>query len=522
MNFLHKSQVFFFVLVAFILGVASASFLTVSNSVILWILLSGIFILTISSYQKTFGQTSPGIIKRKWAILFSILILSFVGGLARYNYFIEANRILNNFSDLKVGSQNLDFQFVGYVNSQSEVSGSGQRFILKVKRVDVPGRSVLTSENVLIVSDLLPKYKFGEKLLLKGSLKLPENFDDFDYVSYLKKDGIEFISYFPEISQDNQTFNINFFEETKIFIYEHLFFIKDKFELAINKSIAEPSASFINGILFGTRQSMPEDLKIAFQRTSTTHILAISGYNIAIISEVILLALIYFFKRRTSFWISVISIIIFTIMVGASASVVRASVMGLILLFANSYGRLYDPKNSIILAGAIMILANPMNLVFDIGFQLSFLAVIGLLYLYPLIDRKIKAGENIKSLKEIFLMTLSAQIMVMPLIIYYFENLSLIGIVANIFILPFVPFSMLAGFLSGFLGIFSSLLGQLVGYIAWAITSYQIYMVNFFAGFRYSAITITMEPITILAMYLIIFYFIFRGHFVRKQKVISD
>jgi len=122
-----------------------------------------------------------------------------------------------------------------------------------------------------------------------------------------------------------------------------------------------------------------------------------------------------------------------------------------------------------------------MVLVFDIGFQLSFAAVLGLIYLYPYVDSKLYKLPKLGNFKELTLMTLSAQVTVAPLLIYYFGNFSLVSLPTNILILPFVPVAMFFGFLTGISGMMSGFLGQIIGYIAWAITSYQIWIVNFFA-----------------------------------------
>ena len=284
-------------------------------------------------------------------------------------------------------------------------------------------------------------------ILITGDLELPQNFTDFDYVAYLKKDSIEMTIFYPKKIEESRM-NLSPAEKTKISIYRNIFIVKNKFQNAINLSVSEPNAAFINGILLGTRQNIPDDLKDAFSKTGTTHILAISGYNIMIISEAILLGLVWFFRRRIAFWISVVVIILFVILTGASASVVRAAVMGLLLSFAHGYGRLYDQKNSIILAGAVMIYHNPLTLVFDIGFQLSFAAVLGLIYLYPWLESRSYKISKLGGMKELILMTLSAQIAVAPLLIYYFGNFSLISLPANILILPFIPAAMLAGFIT--------------------------------------------------------------------------
>jgi competence protein ComEC len=190
------------------------------------------------------------------------------------------------------------------------------------------------------------------------------------------------------------------------------------------------------------------------------------------------MGLTIFLKRRKAFWCSVVVIFLFTILTGASASVVRASLMGLLLLFANGYGRLYNPKNSIILAGGVMIYHNPMVLVFDIGFQLSFLAVVGLLYIYPFLNNRFRKIPEFWGLKELILMTISAQLAVAPLLIYYFNNFSLVSLPTNVLILPVLPIAMFLGFISGLLGMIFLPLGQVVGWFAWAVTAYQIGVVK--------------------------------------------
>jgi competence protein ComEC len=447
---MHKSQVFFYLLSSFILGVFLASFFSFSVSVMLELLVVGILAIILSDF------------KNKYLILTGFLILVFIGGIARFNYFNLSKTSLIDFAGQEV--------FIsGYIDSEPEIDGNRARFIFKTGE-----------ERILVTANSFPRREFGDQLSIKGELELPQNFTEFDYVTYLKKDGIKMVLFYPKEIKARDI-DLDWDTRFKVMIYHNIFTLKNKFQNTINLSIPEPNAAFINGILLGTRQNIPDDLKDAFSRTGTTHILAISGYNIMIISEAILLGLVWFFRRRVAFWISVGIIILFVILTGASASVVRAAVMGLLLSFAHGYGRLYDQKNSIILAGAVMIYHNPMVLIFDIGFQLSFAAVLGLIYLYPLLDYKLYKIPKLGGLKELILMTASAQIVVSPLLIYYFGNFSLISLPTNVLILSFLPYAMLAGFIAGLAGMIFGPFGQLVGYIAWAITSYQIWVVEYFS-----------------------------------------
>jgi competence protein ComEC len=446
---MHKSQIFFYLLSSFILGVLFHSIWPILDSTLLICIVIGLGIITLS-YKNKFG------------LLVGFLILAFTVGGVRFNYFNKANDNLSEYIGQEV---NLD----GYIDNEPDVDGNRVRFVFNSK-----------GERILVTTNAFPKREFGDELVITGEISLPQNFGEFDYITYLKKDGIRTTIFYPKeikkISVD-----LGWLDRFSIVIYHNIFVIKNKFQNAINLSIPEPNAAFINGILLGTRQNIPDDLKEAFSKTGTTHILAISGYNIMIISEAILLGLIWFFRRRVAFWISVVVIILFVILTGASASVVRAAVMGLLFSFAHGYGRLYDQKNSIILAGGLMIWFNPFVLVFDVGFQLSFAAVLGLIYLYPRVDQKLFKIPKLGGLKEVALMTVSAQTAVLPLIIYYFGNFSPVSLPANILILSFIPYAMFFGFIAGITGMVFLPLGQFVGYIAWAITTYQIWVVKYFA-----------------------------------------
>lgn len=513
---MHRSQVFLYSLYAFVVGVGIASFVPLSNSIISFFIVLSVVVLGISAYHKTFPPTEVGSRRREWGFVAGALILIAVIGVARLNYFMERKSAFEEFVDVKVGGKNIEFDLIGYVDRHPEISNGKQKIIFKVKGVQASDRIIEVNEKVLITTNILPEYRFGQYLKIQGALLAPQNFDDFDYITYLKKDGIQAIMAYPTI-QKGEKFGVGIMEGIKITLFEKIFVARDAFYQAINVSIPEPNASFVNGILLGIRQNIPEDLSLAFEKTSTTHILAISGYNIAIIANALLIALTFLFRRKTAFWISVIIIIVFTIMVGASASVVRASVMGLLLLFAHGFGRLYDVKNSIIFAGAAMVIINPMSLIFDIGFQLSFLAVLGLVYLYPTLDRKIKKVPEWSGIREVALMTFSAQVLVFPLLIYYFESFSIVSLPANIIILPFVPVAMLFGFLTGVFGIFSVWLGWGFGIVAWAVTTFQIKTVTFFADLSFSAVSISIEPITLGAIYLFIFTYIWREQRIELQ-----
>jgi competence protein ComEC len=294
-------------------------------------------------------------------------------------------------------------------------------------------------------------------------------------------------------------------------VYRPLLKVKHSFEHALQQSLAEPVASYIDGVLLGSRQNIPANIQDAFQKTSTTHILAISGYNIAVIAESLLAVAVVFTKRRNAFWISTVVIILFTILTGASASVVRAAVMGLLLLAANGYGRLYDPRNSILCAAAVMVLINPLALRFDVGFQLSFLAVLGMIYLYPILERRLQRVPEAGGLKETILMAVAAQLAVAPILAYTFHSFSIVSLPTNLIVLPLMPYVMLFGFAAGVAGWLFVPFGQLVGWIAWAVAKFQIAVISWFASLPFASVTVSIHWLTMTALYALLAWWAWRN-----------
>ena len=293
---------------------------------------------------------------------------------------------------------------------------------------------------------------------------------------------------YPKI--ESADLNLSFYEKIKLAVFKRIFIVKLAFEKSIERSVAEPNAAFIGGILLGSRSQIPQDIKDDFARTGTSHILAISGYNITIVATIVSSFFLLFFRRPAAFWFSLIGITLFTILTGAQASVVRAAIMGSLVLLAYREGRLTNPRNAIALVGAAMVFINPVVLRYDIGFQLSFAATLGLVYVAPVIEKYFSKLPKLFDLRETLIMTISAQIFVLPLLLYYFKSLSLISLPANIIVLPTIPLAMILGFMAGITGMIMPFLGQLVGYFAWLLTSIELGIIIFFAKPSWAAVSV--------------------------------
>lgn len=488
---MHKSQVFFYFLLSFLMGTLLSSFLFIHQFVWFAALISGL--VTVAIFWR-----------RKWnCVFFSFLLIFFILGGVRAQTFRLNHGMLNEFA-----GKNFAVNLRGYIDGEVENSGNRQRFVFRAKELEVSDAKAEVNEKILVTVQSYPEFSYGETLEIRGKIKLPENFNDFDYKTFLAKDQIFTVIGFPKIEETD--LSLGSFEKLKIAAFKNIFLIKKKFQESIQKSVAEPNAAFIGGILLGSRENIPQDLKDNFAKTGTTHILAISGYNITILAVVISWFFLLFFSRRIAFWLSVFAILIFTILTGASPSVTRAAVMGLLVLLAQNSGRLYDSKNALVLAAAVMIWHNPMTLRFDIGFQLSFLATAGILFVSPIFEKYFEKLPKFWKLKETFIGTLSAQLMVLPFILFYFHNFSLAALPANLIILPFIPYAMLLGFLSGIGGIMWSWLGFTLGLFAWLITTFEILVINLFAAIPYVSFQVVFSWHWAVALYVAIIYFLFK------------
>lgn len=388
--------------------------------------------------------------------------------------------------------------FSGIVDTEPGKSERAQRLKVMVSSAD--GRVLARPIYTLVATWKYPEYRLGDEISISGSLIQPENFDEFDYVSYLARQGITTVMVFPEIKKTGEHRGYAFY----IFLSR----AKHFFEERITRILPEPHASLLNGLLLGERASMSQEFIEDLKRTGTTHIVALSGYNITIVGKFFITLLLFLtIPFQISFWVAFFSIALFVVLTGASASVVRAGIMGSLLLLAEREGRQYHMTNALVFAAALMIYQNPKIVRFDIAFQLSFLATAGILYATPYVEKyvdriwiaayRIRGGYNLQrfssklsgsepqsfslSLKRIFVETLSAQCFVLPWIVYLFGRVSVISPLSNVAVLLAVPYAMAAGFGAGVIASVWEGAGRIAGIIAWLFLEYVIVVIRFLA-----------------------------------------
>ncbi|MEI6288309.1 MAG: ComEC/Rec2 family competence protein [bacterium] len=382
---------------------------------------------------------------------------------------------------------------------------SGQKLTVDVLtiRVDNPayrqaGNTISASGKILATTDLYPAYDFGQSVEMLGTIKQPQKINDFDYGQYLSAKHVFALMSFPEIKSAPSK---NYFS-----IYYYLYFLRDKLSAGLARTIVEPQASLFQAMLFNDMSNLSPDWNTIFSLTGVTHIIAISGSHLVLIMSLLSVLLIGFgLRRQQTFWPIVIIIILYIMLVGAPASAVRSGIMGLMVLYTQKIGRISGSLNLILLACVLILLFNPASLMFDAGFQLSFLAVIGLAYLLPILKKYFARLPEFWQFKEMFLMTLSAQIMTLPLIIFSFHKLSLISFLANLLVLPIVPFLMAWGFINSLVSLVYAPLGTLCGYVSYFAGGYFLWTVHALSKWPWGCLEIqNFNSLMLVGVYVLI------------------
>ena len=411
---MSKSKILIGVALSFSVGVFLASRFIVDLLYVYWVCAVLIAVFALSFL----GSASKlKIVRLAGLFLFFVFL-----GILRFNQSVGENEF-QNFFESKV-------KWEGYITQDPDVRLDKQLITIQPNGFE---------QKILITTTKAQNFFYGDWVVLEGKLKEPKEFEDFDYPGYLERFGVYALVQYPKIIilKNNQ----GYWAKT------YLLKIKHAFAKRLSEYLGEPENSLALGILIGARRGLPAETVENFNITGTTHIVAISGFNIAVIVTA-LSYLAWVAGRRASFWLATAIILGFVVIAGGSASVIRAAVMGFLLLMSFNIGRMYNVGPAMFFAGAAMLYVNPKILYWAVGFQLSFAATLGLVYFMPILDALTENWPKFLGLKNIFLGTLAATVSTLPLILWYFGRLSLVALLANALILPFVPFAMLFGFLS--------------------------------------------------------------------------
>ncbi|KKP68362.1 MAG: internalization-related competence protein ComEC/Rec2 protein [Candidatus Moranbacteria bacterium GW2011_GWE1_35_17] len=457
-----KSRIFFFLLLSFIGGVFYQSFWPASL-ILIWLVLISAVILCLANYKSNL------------ALVLSLMGIFFLLGIARTEIdLLKIKKIKDN-----PGNIALDARII----REPEKKEYYQNLVITVAEDELFENGFQNKLKILVRTELYREFNYGDIVRLRCQPEIVKNFSpDFNYKMYLAKDKIYYTCAKAEIEK---------IEESKRNLYTIILSGRKKMENNIAKIIPQPEAALAQGILFGGSNRLSKELQGLFSKTGMSHIIAVSGYNVTIIAQYLMIFGIFLgLWRAQSFYFAILGIFIFIAMIGFPSSALRAGVMGGLILWAIKNGRLANLDNAILLAGAIMLIINPLILRWDIGFQLSFLATIGLVKLSPFWDKYFLKKYKSGGIFEIILMTISAQLFVLPIILYNFHNLAIISILANVLILPVIPVTMLFAFLATILSFIFYPLALVFGWLAYALLKYEIGTIVFLAKLKFSSLNV--------------------------------
>lgn len=476
------------ILFGFISGIALGSFVSLN----IWLYISIALLGAIVFVYKYFAEEEV----KQVSVLISIFIVTFLFGLLRMHFSdINKNSTLNIFENKTISA-------VGRVVSEPDVREESTKLTVRLSEVFYENKKYKVNERVLVSIPIYPEYEYGDEVKLNLMLVSPKNITSedgrvFDYEGYLRVRGIWYTSRFARAefvsSGNGNPIKSLLFKTKKVFIR------------SINNALPEPESSLLAGLILGAKQSLGKDLLSDFQRSGVSHLVVLSGYNIAIVAESIM-SMFSFLPKNLSFGFGAVSIILFIILSGGGASAWRAGIMVLVALFAKRFNRDYKASRALGFAVVIMLAPNPLLLAFDPSFQLSILATIGIVFISPIIEPKLKNITNRFGFREIISSTIATQITVLPFLIYSTGLVSLVSLPINILVLGAVPLTMFLGFITGALGIISFYLSFIPAIFTYILLKYQLIIIYIGSGLSFGAIKLpAFSPGVLLLIYFLVF-----------------
>ena len=405
------------------------------------------------------------------------------------------------------------YNIAGWVTIEGIVTGEPDErerwtnLRVQAERLELPDGTVLAVKGLALVAARgFSRYEYGDRVQVEGLLKTPPVLETFSYRDYLARQGI-----YSWIDRAQVTVLAR--NQGNPFLH-YLYAFKRYARSTIASLLPEPQAALLTGILLGIDTGIPRDLMDDFSATGTTHIIAISGFNLTIIASILAGLARRLFGRRRAFWVAAAGVALYTVLVGASAAVVRAALMGGLYLWAQYLGRESSAPVSLGAAAIVMTAWNP-NTLWDVGFQLSFAATLGLmLYTEPLersFERVLgrlasaeRAERIVGSISETLVTTLAAQITTLPVLLFHFGQLSVVTLLSNSLILPVQPLLMVSGGIATLLGLVFRPLGQVAGWVAWVFLAFTIEMVRLTARIPLASVAVQMDAWMVFAYYALL------------------
>jgi competence protein ComEC len=398
----------------------------------------------------------------------------------------------------------------GMVAEEPDIRDRYCLLTFSASEIVVEGESEDISGSALIRVSRYPTYHYGDVLRVTGELETPSQSEGFDYKTYLAHQGIYSVIYYPSMELLDRGQGIT--------PLQWIYSLRERLAASLARALPEPQGSLAQAILLGLRGNIPDSLYQAFSRTGTAHLLAISGLHMSIIIAILLsLGILVFGRQRSLYiWLTLALTWLYALLAGMNPPIIRAAIMGSLFIIAVYLGRQGSAIIALAFAAAVMLGIQP-GLLWIVSFQLSFLAMAGLILLYPYFqawgrrgiarvsgDREtLAAAGNI--ITDLFAASLAATIAVAPLIAYNFGIVSLVGLPATFFALPALPFIIVTSALVAFVGLVASVAAQVLGWLAWIFLTYLVSVVQGFDALPHSSLGVgTISPWYVWGYYVIL------------------
>lgn len=470
--------------------------------------------------RRPFSQTERyRQLRRTVPLPLGVLLLALAAGAGRY----QAARPHVDTTDLAWYNDRGSARLVGVISAPPERRDRTTLLWIDVEEITPLGAENPAGLSQAVHGRLLAQVtpdapgQYGDRVALTGRPQTPPELEDFSYRAYLARQGI--YTYLPyarvqrlESGQGNP-------------LLAAIYALRQRAYRTLVNFFPQPEAGLLAGILLGIESDIPPSLKEAFQATGTSHIIAISGFNIAILAGLFSALAGRFLRHFRALIFTLVGIAFYTVLVGAQPSVVRAALMGGLGLLGAQIGRRQSGSNTLAFTAALMSLFDP-NLPWDVGFQLSFAATLGLiLYAQPLQDGFARLAASrlppttaqrlVGPVSEYLLFTLAAQVTTLPILVYHFGRISLSALLANPLILPPQPAVMILGGVAVLVGMVLPGLGQALAYLTWPVLAYTIRLTELLAKLPGGQITLGGSRLGLV----ILFYLLLFGLTLGKKRL---
>ncbi len=440
-----------------------------------------------------FGGILLGWRSRRMQLICGCLLCATLGGL-RY----EAARVPTTPASvwLLAGRGNVVIQ--GDILAEPRHTEEGQQVILQTH---LAGHNEHVEGRLLLNLPSYPAYHYGQQIRVLGRIKEPQAAErpgDFDYRAYLARQGIFALMQEPLVEVlPGKAGNS---------LLRSLATLRSHCQAILLRILPEPQSSLAGGILLGLKTAIPKEVMSTFAATGTAHILVVSGWHLSVVA-LMLASFTTHLRLHPVIAFSVLLAIIwmYALFVGATATVLRAAIMASLTLLARLSGRQSEPWTLLVVACAGLTVFDPQTL-WDIGFQLSVLATASLFAFAQPIEQWLMGCPPLRWpgmgwVRAALTATLSAQILALPIIMYYFGSVSLVAPVANILLAPVVPIAMLLGALALFGGLIWLKLGQIMAMGAWLAFTWLAQVTGLLSSLPWAEIRLPAFPLWLLLAY---------------------